>query len=120
MQTFNDLAAVVNVVLPGWQCVEFYRQSDEKRIIIRAVQSGPSTENDRRWVFQITVMAGATDTAETVYAAANQLAMHFLSNYKSGGVLLIRVVRDVMGPFYDDNERPYYNFDIGVINTANS
>ncbi len=118
MQAFNDLAAVANSILPDWPCVEFYRESDEKRIIIRAVQSGPSTENDRRWVFQVTAMAGATDTAESVYAAANQLAMHFLSNYKAGGVLLVRVVRDVMGPFWADNERPYYNFDISVISTA--
>lgn len=120
MAAFDDLAAAVGAVLPDWPCVEFYRQSDEKRIIIRPVQSGPSTENDRRWVFQITIMAGATDTAETVFAAANQLALHFLSNYKAGGVLLVRVVRDVMGPFWADDERPYYNFDIGVISTATS
>jgi hypothetical protein len=118
MAIFNDLAAVVAVILPSWPCVEFYRETDaNRRVIIRPVQGGASDRNMRRFVYQFTLAAGDSD-AESVYTATEQLLKHFLDNHRAGGVLLARVVRDVTGPFYDASERPYYQFDLSVINTA--
>ena len=118
MAAFDDIAAVVADITPGWPCVEYYRHDGSKRVIIRAVQGLRSDENTRRWVYQITYMGGLNDTAETVSAAADLLAKHFLDNHRAGGVLLITVVRDLMGPYWNEQDRPYYNFDISLIYTA--
>lgn len=119
MARFNDLATAINSALPGWPCVEFYRERADKCVVVRAVQGGRSDENTRRFVYQLSFMGGANDTAEDVEQAAELVAKHFLDNHRAGGVLLITVIRDVMGPFWSDEERPYYNFEISIINSSN-
>lgn len=118
MARFDDLAAAINSVLPGWPCVEFYRDRPDKCVVVRPVQGGRSDENTRRFVYQISFMGGKNDSAETVEQASELVAKHFLDNHRAGSVLLVIVMRDVLGPFWSDDEQPYYYFEISIINSA--
>lgn len=119
MSVFNDLLPVLQSIAPGWQHVEYYRETTDPCVVLRSVQGGRSDKNTRRFVYQVTVMSGQNTSPDEAETVANNLARHFLDNHRRAGVLLATVMRDVTGPFYSDKDRAYYTFDLSIINSAN-
>jgi len=59
-----------------------------------------------------TFYGSATDSANDIGLAADNLFSYFLDNYRSSCIIGISALSEVNGVYYTDTERPFYTFSI--------